>query len=157
MSVPNQRLKMQSLVRKRKRKLQARLRRKERQRSFFGEGMPAESLGDVKMSELLPELVEPFADLAADAQSYQRLLMLGTLAWNAALLPPAEQQEMVDETIREGLGSQGEELRAGCREIVNQLILRKQRYFSQYRRPIVDFRLEDRGNRYYLSVASAIM
>lgn len=43
------------------------------------------------------------------------------------------------------------------REIVDQLIVRKQRFFAGYRRPIPNSSLEDRGDHYYLAVASALV
>jgi hypothetical protein len=34
--------------------------------------------------------------------------------------------------------------------------VRKQQYFAKYRRPIIDFRLDDDGDGYYLQVIYAL-
>jgi len=169
MSVPNRLAKAQRLARKRKRKQETRLKRRKREGAWFvADSDPLDfpeepqcisfrALGGVKMSDVLGEFVDPYADFVEGIESYRRLLSLAVLAWNAALAPDVQRQAMVDQVLREGLRDASEEWLATGREIVDQLIVRKQRFFAGYRRPILDFSLEDRGDHYYLAVASALV
>jgi hypothetical protein len=167
MSAPKQLVKQQKLARKRQRKLQSRL-KKEKKRGYLREGWfssaepsgPILHFGDsggLKMSDLLKEFVEPYHHEAHDADAYRRLLSLGLLAWNAALQPEAEQQEMVDDVIGKGMHGESEEVQAFVREIVNQLIARKLHHFAQYRRPILDFVLQETDDGLHLAVISAVV
>jgi hypothetical protein len=160
MSKPKSLAKSQKLARKRKRKQEARRRRKRKQHGFpmerhdFGWDAP----GGVKMSEVLEEFVEPFEqhiDLGNE-RAYRRLLTMGTLAWNAALAPEADGQEMVDDALRKSIPQDDPEALAMGRQIVDLLIERKKKYFAHFRRPIIDFVLTDVGGQYHLTVMSAM-
>lgn len=169
MSMPNRLAKAQRLARKRKRKQETRLKRSKRRGGWFDAApdrldFPEEprslsfgAPGGVKMSDVLGEFVKPYVDFVDGIESYRRLLTLAVLAWNAALAAEAQREAMVDQLLREGLRDAGEEWLATGREIVGQLILRKQRFFAGYRRPILNFSLEDRGDHCYLTVASALV
>jgi hypothetical protein len=113
--------------------------------------------GEAKMSEVLEEFVEPYWEFNETKKDTIRLLTLATLAWNMALLSPAQQQEMMDQVLTDEIVEGDQELKAKIQELIQELIARKNRYFSQYRRMIVDFDLKDQGNgHYYLSVASTL-
>jgi hypothetical protein len=43
------------------------------------------------------------------------------------------------------------------REIIDELIVRKQTFFADNKRSIIDFQLQDMGQTFHLSVASALM
>ncbi|MFM6517934.1 MAG: hypothetical protein ACKPIC_15455, partial [Microcystis panniformis] len=47
-------------------------------------------------------------------------------------------------------------LKADIQELIQELIARKNRYFSENKRMIVDFELKELGSDYYLSVASSL-
>jgi predicted transcriptional regulator len=108
--------------------------------------------GDVKMSEVLWAFVEPYREFADTEEALGKLLTLAVLAWNATLLPEGERPDMVDRVF--DTLPPDEELRAGLKGIVDELIERKERYFSQYNRMIVGFELQDRGRDYHLTIAS---
>jgi hypothetical protein len=161
MSAPKQFAKRQKLARKRQRKHQRERRnqRKERflsQPDFGGPSVDFDAPGGIKMSEILDEFVEPFMHLVDGEEALRKLLTLGVVAWNAALGPEARQQEMVDDVIRKGLRGESEETQAACREIVNQLVARKHKFFAAYRRPIINFVLEHRSDGYHLLVLSEL-
>lgn len=111
-------------------------------------------VGDVKMSEVLWSFVEPYREFADTEETLLKLLTLAFLAWNATLLPEEKRPDMVDKVF-EALPPD-EELRAGLKGIVDELIERKERYFSRYNRPIIDFELQDRGRDYHLTVLSTL-
>ena len=55
-----------------------------------------------------------------------------------------------------GIPTGTEELRAGLKDIVRMLIARKQKYFAEYKRNIIDFELIDTGTGYRMTVASTL-
>ena len=115
--------------------------------------------GHAKMWEVLEDFVEPYRELLTTKKTARKMFNLAKIAWNIALYPEAEQQERIDQF----LGSisddvfQGElKMKADVQDFIQELVVRKNRYFSQYKRMIVDFELKDVGNGYYLSVASTL-
>ena len=132
------------------------LKSKLEQGPFHGEKVVIEPSGEVKMSKVLRDFVEPYLEFADTEEAYRKLLTLAVMAWNASLLPEEEQQDMVDRIFKEGLPTSTDELKAGLKEIVSMLIARKKAYFSEYTRAIIDFELIDMGSDYHLSVASTL-
>ena len=61
-----------------------------------------EPAGGEKMSEVLEDFVEPYQELADTDDSFRKLLTLGMLAWNAALLPQDQRWAMIDEMLAAG-------------------------------------------------------
>jgi hypothetical protein len=112
--------------------------------------------GQEKMSEVLEDFVEPFSDLGDTEDAYRRLLSLGQMAWNAALLPEDERRAMIDETLRAGFPGASGAGRAEAREFVETLIRRKLEHFAGNQRAILSFTLTDTGDGYHLSVASTL-
>jgi hypothetical protein len=108
------------------------------------------------MSEILPDFVRPFADSVEDVDDFRRLLTLGTLAWNAALVPEPRRQQMIDDVLSKGLGKEKAAFHTPLNEMVSQLVARKLRYFAAYARPIVGFTVEDDGKGYYVQVMSVL-
>lgn len=112
--------------------------------------------GEAKMSEVLEEFVEPYKEFGETKKATIRLLTLATVAWNIALFSPTEQQKIIHQVLTDEIVEGDQELKAEIQELIKELIERKNRYFSQYKRMIVDFELKDQGNGYYLSVASTL-
>lgn len=48
--------------------------------------------GEVKMSEVLLEFVEPYKQFAQTEEAYRKMLTLAVVAWNASFLPEVERQ-----------------------------------------------------------------
>lgn len=119
---------------------------------FRGHELVVTPRSSTKMSEVLWSFVEPYREFANTEEALRRLLTLAVLAWDAALLPEEERPRMIGEVFQ--ALPLDEELRTGLRGIVDELIERKERCFSQYKRPIVDFELQDRGRDYHLIVVS---
>ena len=107
------------------------------------------------MSDVLSDFVEPYREFADTEEAYRKLLTLGVIAWSAALRPEQERQEMVDKILADAQAAT-EEVEMELKEIVNMLIARKEAYFSEYRRDIIDFEVTDTGSGYHLSVASTL-
>jgi len=139
---------------KRKQRRLTNWKKKLEQGPFRGREVVIGPRGEVKMSDVLKDFVEPYRELADTEEAYRKLLTLAVTAWNASLLPEEEQEGMVDSILEGGLPEDDEELKAGLKDIVNMLIERKQAHFSGNKRTIVDFELTDTGREYHLSVVS---
>jgi hypothetical protein len=157
MSVPKQLAKRRKLERKRLRKRESRARRQRDQRTFGRVPIWIDAPVGFKMSDVLSDFVAPYGDCWDDADSYRRLLTLGIVAWNAALQPPDRRQAMINDVIDNGLRTEGRHTREMCYDIVQELIARKLTDFAEYRRPILNFHLDDLGDGdFYLVVASEV-
>jgi hypothetical protein len=64
------------------------------------------------------------------------------------------EQEHIEKMQAEGMPDAPEQVKTEFKEIVSQFISRKKRYFSEYKRLIIDFDLKKIGRKYHLSVAS---
>lgn len=134
----------------------ASLEKKLRKESFPFEKLVVSPPGEVKMSEVLEDFVEPYREEAQTKEATRRLLTLATIAWNAALYPEPERQGMIDQVLTDDIVEGDKKLKAEIQEIVKELIARKNRYFSENKRMILDFELKDVGSGYHLSVASTL-
>jgi hypothetical protein len=114
------------------------------------------SQGEVKMSEILGEFVEPYADSAKNYAQSQKLYELATLAWNLALMPEAEQEKMINEFLDQGLKERYWLVQGEVQAVLEEMITRKQTFFADCRRYIIDFKLQDAGDQLHLSVASTL-
>lgn len=111
--------------------------------------------GEVKMSEVLQAFIEPYLDFAIDRDQREKMFTIAIFAWNLALLPPEQQQQATKEMIDETLGKQDRQAKQDMREIVEELIERKRKFFPDNQRYILDFELKETRNDFYLSVISA--
>ena len=124
---------------KRRQKLFDGLKNKLRQTPFREREVVWNPSGEVKMSEVLIDFIEPYLEFADTLESYRKLVILGIMAWNASLLHKEEQQDMVDSIFHQfnqQMPRVTEELR--LEEIVDTLIARKKAYFSEYTRAIIN-------------------
>ncbi|MFM8307537.1 MAG: hypothetical protein ACKN87_10880, partial [Microcystis aeruginosa] len=90
--------------------------------------------GEVTMSEVLEDFIEPYRESNETKESMRRLLTLGTIAWNLAFLPESKRQEMIDRVFNKDLLNGDERLKADIQELIDELIARKNRYFSENKR-----------------------
>jgi hypothetical protein len=125
----------------------------------FGESIShivMEPSGAEKMSEVLEDFVEPYMDSVDSIEAHRNLLQLAVLAWNTSLLPQAEQRKTVDSTLTKNLFGEDIQMEKEIKQIVYEMIERKQNYFPQIKRFIADFTLKGTGKRVHLSVASTL-
>jgi hypothetical protein len=109
-----------------------------------------EAQDGVKMSEVLEEFIAPYHLVAHTEDQYSKLLTMAVTAWNVALFPVQERKAHIEEVLE----AVPEQVRADGRAIINELIERKDRYFSEYRRMIMDYEVTDTGDSYHLVVLS---
>jgi hypothetical protein len=110
------------------------------------------------MSEVLEDFVEPFRDLVGTEtlEDFRKLITMGAAAWNLSLLPEVERGEMLDSLVTRALAESSDEDPEAFRAIIETLVIRKLTFFANNRRPILNFTVEDRGNDFYLLVASGV-
>ena len=106
--------------------------------------------GQEKMSDVLEEFLDPYIDDAENDDAYRKLIQFGVIAWNAALLEGDAQREAVEKMIEIAPAS----LRRDLRNILLEMIERKQRHFSDNLRTILDYQLTDMGGQWHLSIVS---
>lgn len=120
-----------------------------------GSKVVIEPRGQVKMSDVLAEFVSPYADDCEDLEAYRKLLNLGMLAWNAAVVPGDRGWELVERTLRKSF-PRDPALLADARAMASDLVQRKQACFASIDRLIVSFELTERPSGWHLSVASTL-
>ncbi len=108
------------------------------------------------MSEVLEEFVEPYLDFAQNRSQREKLFSIAVIAWNLATIPEDERQPMIDQLIKVGLKGNDPLAQQDTREIIDELIARKQKFFAKNKRYIVDFQLQNAGKQFHLSVASTL-
>lgn len=104
----------------------------------------------IKMSEVLEDFVDPYREFAETKQAYQKLLTTAIVAWNVMLFPEKDRSSRLDEL----LATLPENVRRDGRQIIEELMVRKERFFPQNKRMIIDFEVEDTGGKWHLSVVS---
>jgi len=119
-------------------------------------GMVTNPKGEVKMSEVLEEFVEPYLDFAQNRSEREKLFSIAVIAWNLAIMPEQGRQPLIDQVIKAGLNGNDLLAQQDTQEIIDELIARKQNFFAKNKRYIVDFQLQDTGRQFHLSVASTL-
>jgi hypothetical protein len=110
--------------------------------------------GELKMSDALDKLVEPYARIAPQTlAARKKLLTLGMAAWNMALLPHEKQVEFLDDAMT-AIPATDQQARDDMRLLLKELAARKRKLFPDVWRYLVSFTLEDDGDQWHLSVAS---
>ena len=78
------------------------------------------------------------------------MLTTAIIAWNVTLFPEKERLSRLEELVV----TLPEDVREDGRQIIVELMVRKERFFSQYKRMIIDFELANAGDHWHLSVMS---
>jgi hypothetical protein len=138
--------------------------------------------GERKMSEVLLQFIEPYRELAQDDAALKKLIALGVVAWNTALLPESERGAALDEfgtglfvgrwaRLRRKLGglvrrwigagrATGDDVQAPLlsefKEIVHEMIGRKIECFAHNRRCIVSCEVNTGEEGVHLVVVSTL-
>jgi hypothetical protein len=113
--------------------------------------------GEVKMSEVLKAFVEPYLAFIDNWSEREKMFHLAVIAWNLTLMPEDEQAAMIDEFMEVALKGDDPLAQQEARGIIDGLIARKQQFFDEHKRFIIDFQLEDAGNEVHISVASTLL
>ncbi|MDY6938208.1 MAG: hypothetical protein SWY16_11125 [Cyanobacteriota bacterium] len=127
----------------------------------FGEetfgGMKINPEGEVKMSEVLKAFVEPYVESGMTLPQRMKLLDIAVLAWNLSLLSEESRPSIIEQAIDQSFPKTENRVRREMREVIDELIERKQKLFAQYERYIVDFDVQETPQEFNLSVASTLI
>jgi hypothetical protein len=108
--------------------------------------------GQTKMSEVLWEFLEPYAEHWRTLEDLEKLVTIATVAWNAALLPSPQREEFLQDMAR----AVPAEAREAMRAIVLEMMRRKEHYFAGCKRAILGHELTMTPTGPYLEVASTL-
>jgi hypothetical protein len=145
----------QRKVERKKRKRRERLEQK-RLRDASGPDLVFAPAGAVKMSEVLEEFIGPYREPDDTLDEYRKLVGLGALAWNAALMPADEREEMIDDVVSSSTAAATRSDRAMLRKLINDMITHKETEFPTIDRAVIEYQVEDRGTGYHLLVVSTL-
>lgn len=104
----------------------------------------------VKMSQVIIDFIEPYLDSVDTYREHDNLVAFAVLIWNTALLPQNEQKAMIREILGIFSRTDAKELKP----IIEEMIERKKKYFSDNRRFIVEYDLAESKDGFRLSVVS---
>jgi hypothetical protein len=108
--------------------------------------------GQEKMSEVLLDFLSPYLKDADTREAFEKLIVIGIVAWNSAILPDDRSRE----TLR-GLTKKLSLLdRIFFKRFIKELIERKRKYFPDNKRLIASYHITDLGNDWHVSVASTL-
>lgn len=109
--------------------------------------------GVVKMSDVLKEFVEPYWDDCPTEDAMRKLLSVAVIAWNAALYTGKRRSDFIEKMVQ----AVPPEVRPDMRAVVQELTQRKETYFAENRRMIVDFQFTMQPTGPYLNVVSTLI
>jgi len=112
----------------------------------FGEGE--------KMSDVIEEFLAPYEQFAQSAEEYRRLVLMGAMAWNAALAQGVKRKQLLGDMLRAIVPNGDRQTQEDFYGIVKEMIERKERYFANNRRYILNIQLTETPTGLHLSVAS---
>jgi hypothetical protein len=106
-----------------------------------------------KMSEVLWEFLAPYMPLAPDREAVEKLLAMAIAAWNVTLFPVGERAQR----LRELSTTLPAEARTDLLALMQEMMTRKERYFAQNTRYILNYELTERRASYHLNVLSTLL
>jgi hypothetical protein len=108
--------------------------------------------GTEKMSEVLWAFVEPYLGTCKSEDSLRKLLTLALVAWNLPLMPPVEREGM----IQDSLNAVPKNLRPEMLAILKELMQRKEKHFSGFKRLMFSYELTMTPDGPHLVVLSTL-
>jgi hypothetical protein len=138
--------------------------RKQKKRPRAGKGRPRHPAlppgavvihsppGEVKMSEVLLEFLEPYSEYWANEDSMRKLITVGMIAWNAALFSGPKRTSFIDDMVQQV----PPDVRSDMRAILDEMIQRKETHFGGIKRAIISYELGMTPAGPHLSVMSSM-
>lgn len=120
---------------------------------FSGHKIVLQPSGEIKMSEVLIDFIEPYSEYWETEEELSKLLSLAIVAWNAALFSGTERKEFIERMLKVVPPIVRQDMRA----IIEEMMQRKEKHFASNKRMIVSFQLIMTREEPYLSVASILL
>ena len=97
--------------------------------------------GEVKMSDVLEEFVEPYLPEANSLEQQRILFDMGTIAWNLAIMPEHQRQPAISELFDDLMKDKKATVKRDFNNLMDEMIARKLELFPNNRRYILDYQL----------------
>ena len=114
---------------------------------------PAEYVSANKLSEVILEYAEALTNVADRKEVEERAIRMSITLWNASLLPKQKALETI-EPVLDDMAKGDQLLKSEFYMMFEMMYKRKQSIFSNDKRFIVDYTLEENNEGFYLQVAS---
>jgi len=106
-----------------------------------------------KMSEIILEFAEPLLEEASDMQKGESAIAFSVIVWNLSLMPLEEQEKQKEYIIKE-FSNKDKSFTKDMVEIMEILLERKNKYFSNVRRLVVNYEVGVTNEQLHLQVTS---
>jgi hypothetical protein len=136
--------------RRQKKRLQQRKQRLTRRGFPSDATVLVEPPGAAKMSEVLLQFLEPYAEHWKNEEQLHKLLTVALVAWNAALHSGKKRTEFIEEMVQ----AVPPDARPAMKAIVEEMIQRKEAHFAGNKRVILDYQLTMTPTGPHLAVIS---
>jgi hypothetical protein len=121
---------------------------------YFKNTQVVQSTGELeKMSDVIHHFAEPLQDENGDVPA--NMIRFAILVWNALLLPKDKQEEAFRDIIKALPGNE-RGVREGALLAIGMLLKRKERYFSDNKRVIIDYEITETEDMLNLNVVSTV-
>jgi len=114
---------------------------------------PIEYVSANKLSAVILEYAEPLTNVADGSEVEERAIRMSITLWNASLLPKQKALEAIEPTL-DNMAKGDQLLKSESYMMFEMMYKRKQSLFSNDKRFIVDYSLEENDEGFYLQVAS---
>ena len=129
----------------------------ERARNKAGNDFELVSKKTEKMSEVILDFAEPLLDFSEDSEDQRKSISIAIIAWNLSLLPEGEQKtELANVRNHIETAPMGNSLSEDEFQIFAFMIDRKEKYFQNYKRMILDYEMVDTPQGLHLNVVSNV-
>ncbi len=109
--------------------------------------------GAEKMSDVIHRFAEPLQDEDGDVPP--NMIRFAILVWNASILKKGEREKIIKD-IENVLPDPDEEMREIMISIIDMLLERKEKHFSDNKRCILDYHITETDNSVDLDVVSTL-
>ena len=106
-----------------------------------------------KLSEVILEYAEPLINVADESEVEERAIRMSRTLWNASLFPKQKALERIEPALVD-MANGDQILKSEFYIMFEMMYERKQSLFSNDKRFIVDYTLEENNDGFYLQVAS---
>ena len=103
-----------------------------------------------KMSEVILDFAEPLLRDAPDLESEKTAIAFAIICWNIAILKETGDEKVVEET----LGAAGDEAGKELRRFAKEMMERKQSFFADNKKLILDYQFTEEPEGFHLYVVS---
>lgn len=106
----------------------------------------------IKISELMLDLLSEYRNESEDIESIKTLLGIGCIAWNLSFIEDHSRQLELKEMLNKFFGSS--ENKSKIIELINDIIEKKLRKYPDIKRSIVSYEVVEMGDEYDIQIAS---